>query len=113
MKTFYELKEKLEIIFENKKSEIFTKEQAEQTLKKYPTINRFNYRNVEILINNKTENLKTAEENLESARQMLKDSTELFSMAEKVFGGTYVQSLVGDERQRRESQIIPNGLKNA
>lgn len=27
--------------------------------------------------------------------------------------GTYVQSLVGEERKRRESKIIPNGLKKA
>lgn len=32
-------------------------------------------------------------------------------MAEKVFGGTYVQSLVGEERERRESKFIPNGLR--
>lgn len=38
LKSFFELKEKIEIVFENKKSEIFTREQAEQTLKKYPDI---------------------------------------------------------------------------
>ena len=112
LKTFYELKEKLEIIFENKKSGVFTIQQAEATLKKYPNINSENYRNVNILINNETENVRQAEENLKSAREKLKQSADVFSIAEKVFGGTYVQSLVGEERERKESKFMPNGLKN-
>ncbi|MDE7138683.1 MAG: hypothetical protein K2O29_09570, partial [Ruminococcus sp.] len=113
LKTFYELKEKIEIIFEGKKSEVFTRQQAEETLKKYPNINSFNYHNVDMLINNETENVHQAEESLKSEQEKLKESAEIFSMAEKVFGGTYVQSLVGEERERRESKFIPNGLKNA
>ncbi len=111
LKTFYELKEKIEIIFEGKTSEVFTRQQAEQTLKKYPNINNFNYKNVETLINNETENVHHAEKSLEAEKEKLKESAEIFSMAEKVFGGTYVQSLVGAERERKESEFIPNGLK--
>lgn len=113
LKTFYELKEKIEIIFEDKKSEVFTRQQAEETLKKYPNINSFNYHNVDMLINNETENVRQAEKSLESEKEKLRQSAEIFSMAEKVFGGTYIQSLVGEERERRESKFIPNGLKNA
>lgn len=113
LKTFFELKEKIEIIFENKKSEIFTREQAEQTLKKYSNINSENYHNIEMLINTEKENLKDAEKKLDDEKEKLKESAELFSMAEKVMGGTYVQSLVGEERERREAKIIPNGLKKA
>lgn len=113
LKTFYELKEKIEIIFEGKKSEVFTHQQAEETLKKYPNINSFNYHNVDILINNETENVRQAEKSLKSETEKLRQSAEIFSMAEKVFGGTYIQSLVGEERERRESKFIPNGLKNA
>ncbi len=113
LKTFYELKEKIEIIFENKKSGVFTRQQAEETLKKYPNISSSNYHNVDILINNETENIRQAEESLKSAQKELQQSADIFSMAEKVFGGTYVQSLVGEERERKESEIIPNGLKNA
>ena len=43
----------------------------------------------------------------------MKKSADIFSMAEKVFGGTYVQSLVGEEREKRESEFIPNGLKKS
>ena len=113
LKTFYKLKEKIEIIFKGKNSEVFTRQQAEETLKKYPNINSFNYHNVDKLIENETENVHQAEESLKSEQEKLKESAEIFSMAEKVFGGTYVQSLVGEERERRESKFIPNGLKNA
>lgn len=113
LKIFYQLKEKLEIVFENKKSEVFTRQQAEETLKKYPNINSHNYRNVEKLINNETENVRQAEENLKSAQENLRQSADIFSVAEKVFGGTYIQSLVGEERERKESEFIPNGLKKA
>lgn len=113
LKVFYELKEKIEIIFENKKSEIFTYQQAESTLKKYPNINISNYKNVDKLISSEIENVRQAEENLETEREKLKKSADIFSMAEKVFGGTYVQFLVGEEREKRESEFIPNGLKKS
>ena len=96
LKLFYELKEKIEIVFGNKKSEIFTYQQAESTLKKYPNINISNYKNVDKLISNEIENVRQAEENLEIEKEKLKKSADIFSMAEKVFGGTYVQSLVGE-----------------
>lgn len=111
LKTFYDLKEKIEIIFENKKSEIFTRQQAEEMLKKYPNINNSNYKNIEKLIINETENIRQAEENLEAEKEKLRQSADIFSVAEKVFGGTYVQSLVHEERERQESKFIPNGLK--
>ena len=113
LKLFYELKEKIEIVFGNKKSEIFTYQQAESTLKKYPNINISNYKNVDKLISKEIENVRQAEENLEIEKEKLKKSADIFSMAEKVFGGTYVQSLVGEEREKRESEFIPNGLKKS
>ena len=43
----------------------------------------------------------------------LAESSDLLTIAEKVFGGTYIQSLAHEERQRRETQYIPNGMKFA
>ncbi|MDE5770302.1 MAG: hypothetical protein K2I06_01545, partial [Ruminococcus sp.] len=65
------------------------------------------------LINNETKNVLQAEKSLKTEKEKLKESAKIFSMAEKVYGGTYVQSLVGAERERRESKFIPNGLKKA
>ena len=82
-------------------------------MKKYPNINISNYKNVDKLISNEIENVRQAEKNLEIEKEKLKKSADIFSMAEKVFGGTYVQSLVGEEREKRESEFIPNGLKKS
>ena len=81
LKTFYELKEKLEIVFENKKSGVFTIQHAEATLKKYPNINSGNYRNVDILIKNETENVRQTEENLKSAQENFRQSADIYTIA--------------------------------
>ena len=111
LKVFHELKEKIQIVFEGKKSEIFSPQQAEQTLKKYPDINSTNYQKIDVLIENETANLNQAQKNLDSAKAELKHSAEIFSVAEKVMGGTYVQSIVGDERKRREMENALNVQK--
>lgn len=113
LKSFYDLKEKIEIVFEGKRSEIFTLQQAEQTLRQYSNINQSNYRNIEILINKEKENVANAEAALTDEKKRLEESAAIFTTAEKVMGGTYVQSLVGAERERRESKYIPNGIKPA
>ena len=45
--------------------------------------------------------------------KILKESADTLSFAEKVLGGTYVQSLVSDERYRKVSDLIPNGFWQA
>ncbi len=113
LKSFHELKEKIEIVFEGKKSAVFSFDQAKAALQKFPNITEHNYRNIYDLIETETENLRRTEETLRTESEKLKEASELVSAAEKVMGGTYVQTLVGEERQRRESKYVPNGLKNA
>ncbi len=113
LKTFYDLREKIQIVFEGKKSEIYSPEQAQQALKAYPHITRENYHNIEMLIESETRKFREAEKVYMTEKEKLQKADELLSAAEKVMGGTYVQSLVGEERKRRESQYIPNGLKSS
>lgn len=113
LKTYYELKEKIEIVYEGKHSDVFTLQEATQTLKQYPTINQFNFRNIDQLITKGTTEVQQASEEYEKAQTQLRNADELLTMAEKVKAGTYVQSLVAEERLRRESQFIPNGIRNA
>ena len=113
LKAFYELKEKIEIVFEGKYSKIFTKQQAEADLMRYPNITKSNYKNIDVLINSEISDLKKTESELSTERQKLKETADLYSAAEKMFGGTYVQSLVADERERRESKYVSNGLKDS
>lgn len=113
LNAFHELKEKIEIVFEGRQSKKFSRQQAEQTLKRYPNITEKNYRNVEKLISQESENASKLDSEVKSAKEILKKTAADYSMAEKICGGTYVQELVGEERRRRESNFIPNGLKNA
>lgn len=113
LKAFYALKEKIEIVFEGKDSRIFTKQQAESDLMRHPNITKSNYKNIDVLINNEVLNIKKVDSELSSEQQKLKETADLYSAAEKIFGGTYVQSLVADEKERRESKYIPNGLKDS
>ena len=80
---------------------------------RHPNITELNYKNIDILIDNEISNLKKVESELSSEQQKLKECADLYSAAEKIFGGTYVQSLVADERERRESKYVSNGLKDS
>jgi hypothetical protein len=113
LKSFYDLKEKLLILFEGKKSDLFTREQAAQVLKTYPSIHKGNYLNVNKLIASQEETVRKAAAQSEQAQQALAESAATFSVAEMVFGGTYVQHIAAEERQRRETRFIKNGLKLA
>ena len=113
LQSFYHLREQIQIVFEEKKSEIFSLEQAQQALKAYPNITKENYHNIDILIDNEMENFHKANYDYQTEKENLEKAEKLLSMAEKVMGGTYIQSLVSVERERRESKYIPNGLKPA
>jgi hypothetical protein len=82
-------------------------------LKQFPDITAENYKKIDTLIAQQTELLRKIEDAVNEANQALKESSDLLSAAEKVMGGTFVQSLVGEERQRREANYVPNGLKSA
>ena len=45
------------------------------------------------------------------AEHELHDAAEFLTTAEQVLGGTYLQTIGDAERQRRESDYIPNGTK--
>ncbi|MCR4643819.1 MAG: plasmid recombination protein [Oscillospiraceae bacterium] len=113
LKTFLELEEQIAVVFEGKRSDVFNYEQAAAGVRRFPTIGRDNYRNIEKLIRNQTEALRNAEVEHVQAQVDLKNASELLAVAEQVMGGTFVQSLVYEERQCREVKYIPNGLKDA
>ena len=111
LREFYDLKEKLLIVYEGKPSTLFTREQAAIALKSYPSINGTNYRNVDALIANQEETVRKATADYEQKQRELAESSDTLATAEKVFGGTFVQSLGVEERRRRENQFVPNGMK--
>lgn len=68
---------------------------------------------IDNLIEKERENAAKAEQELANARAELSAAADIYTSMEKLLGGTYIQALVGEEREKRESDIIPNGLKNA
>ena len=50
---------------------------------------------------------------LQFAQQELKEAADWVTTAEQVLGGTYLQDIGNLERQRRESEYLPNGLRPA
>ena len=113
LRSFYDLKEKILIVYEGKRSQLFTREQAVTSLKAYPSINVQNYRNVDNLISSQEEIVRQAATDYEQKRKELAESSDTLATAERVFGGTFVQTLAHEERERRETQYIPNGMKFA
>jgi succinate dehydrogenase/fumarate reductase flavoprotein subunit len=88
------------------------KEAALQELaRRNKNINGTNYDRVFGLIEVTEADLVKHAEELEKAQDRLRESAELYGMAEKVMAGTWVQGLVTAENERRRYEIMPNGLK--
>jgi len=71
------------------------------------------YQRITQLISNNESEIAEIENLLSPEREKLKDVSDTLSAMEKVVGGTYVQSLIDAEKERRQSDLIPNGLKRA
>ena len=110
---FLELKEQAELLFEGKRSEKFSLNQARETFAQHKNINKNNYNKLDELIQTEKENIQNYENDLAAEKEKLKETSDTLTLAEKVFGGTYIQSLVNDERYRTASDFIPNGFWNA
>ena len=65
------------------------------------------------LRHNQEATVQQAAADLAQKQKEFSESSDTLATAEKVFGGTYVQSLAAEERQRRETQYLPNGIKIA
>ena len=105
------MKEKIEVVYAGKQSAACTYDQAWAALQEYPNITRENYRNIDKLVASETETLHQAQAALQEKAAKLKEASDLVTSMERVMGGTYVQYLLGEERLRRESDFIPNGIR--
>ena len=45
------------------------------------------------------------------AEKELREAADLLTTAEQVLGGTFLQTVAGEERNRKESKYVPNGTK--
>ena len=111
LQKYLEMKEQLEVLFAGKKSAIFSPEQAQLVLRDYPAIDADNWQNVDRLIEVQEKTVAQALAESEQAEKDLREAAGLVTAMERITGGTYVQSLVADENDRRNSNIIPNGIR--
>ena len=111
LRKYLEMKEQLEVLFAGKRSAVFSPEQAQRILMEYPTINADNWKNVNLLIETQQKTVAQASAESEQADKELREAAGLVTAMERVTGGTYVQSLVAEENDRRNSNIIPNGIR--
>ena len=72
-----------------------------------------NYGRVQKLINENKSDIEKLEISISSEREKLKNASDTLTVIEKIAGGTFVQSLVDDEKHRQQTKYIQNGLKRA
>ena len=107
-----ELKECCEVLFKGKRSDTFSCETAKRLIAD-TALNRDNYMMLESATQSITEELKEAKEHQSQILEQLQKSADILDIAEKVFGGTYVQSLVRDCNNRKLSDYMPSGYFRA
>jgi hypothetical protein len=70
-----------------------------------------NYMRIEKLVTQNRAEVAGLEKSLAPENEKLQYVSDMLSTAEKIAGGTYVQSLIAAEKDRRQSEFIRNGLK--
>lgn len=113
MQEYLDVKEKIGIMFEGKKSERFTREQARATLKQYPIINATNHFCIENAVKTGQEKLQKHTEAHRKLRNELKQVTDSLSILERVQNRTYVMSLIEKEKMIRQTEVLGNGFATA
>ena len=111
LQSFYDMRERLEILFDGKKSNIYTIEQAKGILKEFPSVNATNWKNVYKLIEDQENELRNANVESEQAQEQLREAAGLVTAMERIMTGSYVQAFVRAEHDRRMSDTIPNGMQ--
>ena len=104
------MKEKIEIVFEGKKSSVFTLEQAKAAVRKYPDINASNYRNIDKVVVPAEQKVKDLSAEQRAIRVELKETTDVLSVIERTTSLTFVQHLVDEQRRVDASELLMNGI---
>lgn len=102
-----------EVVYNGKLSEAFTTREAWNLLTMYPDIRSDNFRKLELVIRDDSKKLQEVREQHDQIRQELQKTSDQLETAERVFGGTYVQQLVGENTRQRQTEYIPNGYYTA
>lgn len=110
LRQYLEIKDKIEIVFEGKKSDVFTLEQAKATVRMYPDINSSNYRRIELIIAPAQEKVQQLSAEHQAIRAELKQITDTLGIIEKATNHTFVQHLLADQLRVDASELLMNGI---
>ena len=72
-----------------------------------------NYHRIKKVIAENENEIAELERLLPDERSRLKDTADTLAVMEKVMGATFVQGLIDDEKNRTQSEFVPNGLRRA
>ena len=109
LKSFIVLQEKCEIVFGLRYSEKYTHEQVAATLKGYPSINADNWKRVYNLVADQKKVVEDLQSKLAQTETELKEAAEIASVAERVFGTTFVQDAIHRRNCEQVGECLPNG----
>lgn len=108
-KRISEGKEAFEVLYENKKSDVISKEQAALFQKRYPNISANNYQLTKEMADEAAQEFDNAKREVKELEKEIRELSGALSIAEQVKAGTYVQELVSNENIHRNAELLPNG----
>lgn len=102
--------EAFEVLYEGKKSDKITLEEAQMYQKRYPNINANTYRQAIEIVDEARREHDTINSDVKELEKEIRELSGAISIAEQVRAGTYVQELVSKENIHRNADVLPNGV---
>lgn len=101
--------EAFEVLYEGKKSDIISLEEAQLYQKRYPNITATTYSQAIEIANTARSEYESIRKTVKELEKGMRELSSVISVAEKVRAGTYVQELVSNENIHRNADALPNG----
>ena len=102
--------EAFEVLYEGKKSETISLEEAQLYQKRYPNINANTYHQTKELADTARQEQAVLKNEINELEKEIRELSSAISVAEQVRAGTYVQELVSSENIHRNADVLPNGV---
>ncbi len=102
--------EAFEVIYEGKKSDTISLEEAQLYQERYPNINANTYHQTKDLTEAARQEQAALKNEITVLENEIRDLSSSITIAEQVRAGTYVQELVSSENIRRNADVLPNGV---
>lgn len=102
--------EAFEVLYEGKKSDTISLEEAQLYQKRYPNINANTYHQTKELADSARQEQAVLKNEINEIEKEIRELSSAISIAEQVRAGTYVQELVSSENIRRNADVLPNGV---